>query len=284
MSGADDAWAAWIGRQETVSDLITAMPARALSATLDRAPDGAALGEPLPLPWHWLYTLPVVRQSQIGPDGHPQRGAFLPPIPQPRRMWAGSRISLHRPLCIGDAVARTSTIAAVKTRSGRSGTLVFVTVHHTWRQQGAIDAALEEWQDIVYRDPPADGEAAPPQRADITADWTHTMQPDPVLLMRYSALTFNSHRIHFDRPYATAVEGYPSLVVHGPLIATLLLDALQREKPRAQVRSFTFKAVRPLFEGRPFTLHGATTGAGALALWAADDEGHLAMQANAELA
>ena len=284
MSGADDAWADWIGRQETVSDLITAMPARALSATLDRASGGAALGEPLPLPWHWLYTLPVVRQSQIGPDGHPQRGAFLPPIPQPRRMWAGSRISLHRPLCIGDTVARTSTIVAVKTRSGRSGTLVFVTVHHAWRRQGEADAALEEWQDIVFRDPPAAGEAAPPQRADITADWTHMVHPDPVLLMRYSALTFNSHRIHVDRPYAMSVEGYPSLVVHGPLIATLLLDALQREKPRAQVRRFTFKAVRPLFEGRPFTLHGATTGAGALALWAADDEGHLAMQANAELA
>ena len=205
-------------------------------------------------------------------------------MPQPRRMWAGSRISMHRPLFIGESVQRTSTIDAIKTRDGRSGRLVFVTVHHAWRAGDAAQPALEEWQDIVYRAPPAPGEAPPPAAtAPNDADWSRTVRPDAVLLMRYSALTFNSHRIHYDLPFATEVEGYPGLVVHGPLIATLLLDALLREQPDARVRTFAFKAMRPLICGHTFTVNGRAERVGAMTLWAADAQGQLAMQAHAEL-
>lgn len=277
-------WDDWIGRREAMSDTISPVPARALAATLDHAPGRIGEGDALPLPWHWLYGLPLVRQSSVGSDGHPKRGGFLPPVPQPRRMWAGSRISMHRPLVIGEAVQRTSTIEACKTRDGRSGRLVFVTVHHAWQAGNAAQPALEEWQDIVYRDPPAPGQAPPPAaNAPIGAEWSRTVRSDPVLLMRYSALTFNSHRIHYDLPYATEVEGYPGLVVHGPLIATLLLDALLREQPDAHVRTFAFKAMRPLICGRPFTVNGRVEGDRAVSLWATDEQGQLAMQANAQL-
>lgn len=280
---AEAIWDDWIGRHETVCDVISAPPARALAATLDHAP-GLGAGDALPLPWHWLYGLNPVRRSALGPDGHPQRGGFLPPVPQPRRMWAGSRISVQRPLRIGGAVQRTSTIEAIKSRDGRSGRLVFVTVHHAWRAGDDPLPALEEWQDIVYRDPPEPGESAPPASpAPADARWSQTVHPDPVLLMRYSALTFNCHRIHYDLPYATGVEGYAGLVVHGPLTATLLLDALQREHPGAGVRSFAFKGVRPLICGQPFTVNGRAEPDGTLSLWAADAQGRLAMQASARL-
>jgi 3-methylfumaryl-CoA hydratase len=275
---------AWIGRAESLTDIVTPVPARALAATLDRNPT-IADGDALPLPWHWLYCLPLGRQSSLGEDGHPKRGGFLPPIRQPRRMWAGSRIAVTRALRIGDHVTRTSTIDAIKEREGKSGRLVFVTVRHGWHTPDTAEPALEEWQDIVYRDAPTAGEA-PAARAAAPADaqWSRTIDPDAVLLMRYSALTFNSHRIHYDLPYATTVEGYPGLVVHGPLIATLLLDAVRRERPAAFVREFAFRAVAPLIAGRQFTVNGRDDGGGKLALWAADATGTLAMQASATIA
>jgi len=278
-------WTDWMGRRETVSDIVSPGPARALAAALDRDPDGIADGDALPLPWHWLYGLQMARQSSLGADGHPQRGGFLPPVPQPHRMWAGSRIAAHRPLRIGQAVRRTSTIDAIKARDGRSGRLVFVTVHHAWHAGDTLEPALEEWQDIVYRDAPPPGEATPAgDVAPANARWSRTVHPDPVLLMRYSALTFNGHRIHYDLPYAMQVEGYPGLVVHGPLAATLLLDALRRERPDGVEQSFAFKGARPLICGRPFALHGGDDVNGALALWATDDEGRLAMQASVQFA
>ena len=273
---------AWTGRTETLEDTATLAPLRGLAATLDIAAPFEA-GSSVPPLWHWLYFLPQAPQSQIGPDGHPRRGGFLPPVPLPRRMWAGGRLVFERPLRVSERVERESTILSVDGKQGRSGTLVFVTVQHRYRAGG--DVALTEEHDIVYRDAPQPGAApAAPQPAPADAAFERQVVPDPVLLFRYSALTFNGHRIHYDRPYVTGVEGYPGLVVHGPLIATLLLDLLRRQQPDAAVRRFEFKALRPLFDIHPFSVCGRPEGAGAFALWARDHEGALAMQARAEVA
>ncbi|MBI5256574.1 MAG: MaoC family dehydratase N-terminal domain-containing protein [Burkholderiales bacterium] len=274
----------WIGRTEQRTDFVSAASAASLAATLDRAQPEPLPGTALPPLWHWMYFNPVARASELGPDGHPQRGGFLPPVPLPRRMWAGSRLAFFHPLCIGDEITRDSRIADVSIKQGRSGALVFVTVQHELRNARGL--ALTEEQDIVYREAPAAGEAsAAGQPAPEGAAFERSILPDPVLLFRYSALTFNGHRIHYDRPYATGVEGYPGLVVHGPLIATLLMDLLRRERPEAQVRRFRFKAQRPLFEGRAFALCGAPQPQAerSVSLWARDPDGLLAMQAQADL-
>jgi 3-methylfumaryl-CoA hydratase len=273
----------WIGRTETVSDVVTATPYAALSATLDRPADRPATGTPLPPLWHWLYFLPLHRQSEIGPDGHAKRGGFLPPVPLPRRMWAGSQFRFHAPLCIGDAVTRTSTIQDVTAKSGRTGPLVFVKVRHEISRDGSVDPAVTEFHDIVYREAPrADDLPPPPQAAPATAVWERRWVPDDVLLFRYSALTFNGHRIHYDRRYVTETEGYPGLVVHGPLIATLLLDLLRHERPHAEVADYRFRAVRPTFDINPFAVCGAPQEDGkTVHLWAKDHEGWLTMDATA---
>ncbi|NMF88569.1 FAS1-like dehydratase domain-containing protein [Aromatoleum petrolei] len=273
----------WVGRTEVLRDRVTAAPPIALAATLDHPRTGFDTGADLPAPWHWLYFLPSVRQSEIGADGHPKRGGFLPPVALPRRMWAGSQMRFVRPLKVGADVTRTSRIANVRVKEGRSGALVFVKVEHRIEDAGGL--VLEEAQDIVYRDAAKSGEATPESPpAPGNALWCHEIRPDPVLLFRFSALTFNSHRIHYDLPYATGVEHYPALVVHGPLIATLLLDALHRELPDRRLRAFTFRAVRPLFEGRPFKVCGRIEADGnTVRLWAQDADGWLAMDASAEL-
>jgi 3-methylfumaryl-CoA hydratase len=274
---------AWEGRSETLHDEITAAPVRNLSATLDRDDPEPVRGTELPPLWHWLYFLPSARQSELGPDGHPRRGGFLPPVPLPRRMWAGGRLQWLAPLRVGDAVERTSTIVSVTHKSGRSGDLLFVLVRHELRNAQGL--ALTEEHDIVYRPAPRPGDPVPPpQAAPAQAPWSREIVPDDVLLFRYSALTFNGHRIHYDRRYATEVEGYPGLVVHGPLIATLLLDLLRRERPEAQVRRFEFKAVSPLFDLHPFQVCGRADGDRRFALWARNAQGGLAMQASAEIA
>ncbi|MDD5335830.1 MAG: MaoC family dehydratase N-terminal domain-containing protein [Rhodoferax sp.] len=306
----------WVGRTETLSDDITAAPLRALSATLDR-------DDALPLPgvtvlpplWHWLYFLPRPRQSEIGPDGHAKRGGFLPPVPLPRRMWAGGRLKWlpENPLRLGDAVRRISRIESVTHKAGRSGDLLFVLVKH--EVHNAKGLALTEEHDIVYRAaqaptlgtgvsslPPegalaARGGPSPlgqagdpvpmpmPIAAEQSAAWQREIVPDDVLLFRYSALTFNGHRIHYDRKYVTEVEGYPGLIVHGPLIATLLVDLLRRHAPQAFVKSFDFKALRPTFDLHPFRLMGQASSDGkSVRLWAQDHEGWLTMQGRAEIA
>jgi len=272
----------WIGRTERRADLVTATPVAALSATLDRDDPEPLPGTGLPPLWHWLYFTPLARQSEIGPDGHAKRGGFLPPVPLPRRMWAGGRLEFHHPLRVGDEITRESRIADVRGKSGRSGSLVFVNVHHEIADARGV--AIAEEHDIVYRDNPTPGAPAPePRPAPAGAAFSREIVPDPVLLFRYSALTFNGHRIHYDRSYVTDVEGYPGLVVHGPLIATLLLDLLRREMPRARVRRFEFKAVRPLFDIHRFTVCGRPDGDRAVRLWARDHEGFLAMEATAQL-
>jgi len=275
----------WVGRTETVDDVIAATPCAALAATLDRDAARPAIGTPLPALWHWLYFLPLARQSEIGPDGHPQRGGFLPPVPLPRRMWAGSRFQFQKPLRVGDQLSRVSTIEGVSEKSGRSGPLVFVKVRHEIRVNGAADAALTEFHDIVYRETPKpDDVAPPPQAAPAASKWKKKWVPDDVLLFRYSALTFNGHRIHYDRRYVTGTEGYPGLIVHGPLIATLLLDLLRWQLPEARLARFEFRAVRPIFDIGHFFVCGDPLPDGkSFHLWAKDHEGWLAMDASARV-
>ena len=272
----------WIGRTEVLEDWVTPAPLRALTATLDR--DDAPVGpqDTVPPCWHWLYFLPMHRQSEIGPDGHPRRGGFLPPVPLPRRMWAGSQLRFHAPLRAGQAITRSSRIADVRMKEGRTGPLVFVNVEHEIRADGVL--AIDERHDIVYRGMPQPGEPAPAGvPAPESAPWTRTIEPDDVLLFRYSALTFNGHRIHYDRRYVTEVEGYPGLIVHGPLIATLLLDLLRRHLPGAQVRGFSFRAIQPVFDVAPFSVCGRQEDAQTVKLWARTPDGHVAMDATATL-
>jgi 3-methylfumaryl-CoA hydratase len=277
--------ASWVGRSQTLRDAIGATPVVALNATLDHPPIPAETGMALPPLWHWLYFLPAHRQSEIGADGHAKRGGFLPPVPLPRRMWAGSQFEFRAPIRVGDRVTRTSTIDEVTDKEGRTGKLMFVKVRHELRCNDAADPALVEFHDIVYRaaKQPTDVEP-PPVKAPEAAPWQREIVPDDVLLFRYSALTFNGHRIHYDRRYVTEVEGYPGLVVHGPLIATLLMDLLRRNAPDSDVASFRFKAVRPTFDLNPFRVNGAMQEDGkTVRLWAEDHQGWLTMDATATL-
>ena len=276
----------WIGRSEVVHDHIGPTPVKALNATLDHPARAVQAGEALPPLWHWLYFLPLHQQSEIGADGHAKRGGFLPPVPLPRRMWAGSQFEFRAPVRVGDDVERTSTIADVSVKTGRTGTLVFVKVRHELRCNGAAEPALVEFHDIVYREAQQPGDVVPPpQPAPLEAAWRRGIVPDDVLLFRYSALTFNGHRIHYDRRYVTEVEGYPGLIVHGPLIATLLMDLLRREAPGATVKAFRFKAVRPTFDLHPFQVQGQPSADGKqVRLWASDHDGWLTMDATADLA
>jgi 3-methylfumaryl-CoA hydratase len=277
--------AQWVGRTETLHDQVGASPVRALSATLDREDAAPVVGTPLPPLWHWLYFLPTALAREIGPDGHPRRGGFLPPVPLPRRMWAGGRLSWDHsnPLRVGDAIERVSRIACVTHKAGRSGDLLFVTVRHEIGNTQGI--SVTEEHDIVYRAAAKPGEAAPePVRAQTDAPWQRELTPDDVLLFRYSALTFNGHRIHYDRRYVTGVEGYPGLIVHGPLIATLLVDLVRRQRPQARISRFEFKAVRPTFDGQPMRVSGVPSADGrSVELWAQDHEGWLTMKASAEI-
>lgn len=274
----------WIGRQSRSADTLDAGPLRLLAATLDRPLDGDGPRTVPPL-WHWLYFLSAQPPRDLGPDGHPRRGGFLPPVPLPRRMWAGSRLEWRRPLRVGESVERLSTIEDVALKQGRSGPLVFVTVRHEVRGPGDAGPALVEHHDIVYRGTsPAGGAPIAAGPADVTAGpWERDLVPDAVLLFRYSALTFNGHRIHYDRPYATQVEGYPGLVVHGPLIATLLLDLLHRHGAGGELRRFQFRALAPAFAGERLMLRGLPAAGGSSAqLWAADEQGRVLMRAQAE--
>lgn len=272
----------WIDRTVVVDDLVTPVPLQALTATLDRDDAPVGPGALVPPCWHWLYFLPLARQSEIGADGHPTRGGFLPPVPLPRRMWAGSQLTFHTPLRLGQEISRTSRVADVRLKEGRTGPLVFVNVDHEIRANGAL--AISERHDIVYRDMPAPGEPGPARTpAPEGEQWSRVIEPDDVLLFRYSALTFNGHRIHYDRRYVTEVEGYPGLIVHGPLIATLLLDLLRRQLPHAEVKTFNFRAMKPLFDISPFRVCGAQVDAETVKLWARTPDGHLAMEASATL-
>ncbi|ALK30267.1 FAS1-like dehydratase domain-containing protein [Burkholderia plantarii] len=268
-----------------VSDLIGTAPAAALAATLDLdAPP--AIGDALPPLWHWLYFWSITAQAALGADGHAATGGFLPDLGLPRRMAAGGRLRFAAPLPVGAAATRESRVLSVERKTGRSGPLAFVTVLHEIRA-GAVTAIREE-QDIVYREAAVPGRPQTPPTpvaAPGGAEWERRVTPTEAMLFRYSALTFNGHRIHYDRDYARDIEGYPDLVVHGPLVATLLLDAAARFAPGTRVAGYAYQAVHPTFAGQPLTLCGRRADDGrALELWAHDHAGRLTMSARAHLA
>lgn len=274
----------WIGKVENATDRVTPVPVKAMKATLNQKDITVRSGDKLPPMWHILYFLPVCRQSELSQNGHSKTGNFMPPVPLPRRMYAGGRMSFHRPLQVDKEISRKSVIADVSFKQGRTGPLVFLKINH--EISNADGLAITEEQDIVYRREPVPGEPVSSyQSAPGGEEWLREMSTDPVMLFRFSALTFNGHRIHFDQPYTTGVEGYPGLVVHGPLLAILLLDLLQQHLPDAQVREFRFRSMKPLFDTVPFLLCGSPSGdRRVIHLWVRDPEGHLCLDASATIA
>ena len=271
----------WIGQKESDIDYVTVPAVHRLAATLDRDDPMPKMGDPLPVGWHQILFPRVVRHSQIGADGHPQRGDFLPPVPLPRRMFAGKRTTFHADIQVGDTVRRDSVIQEVNIKQGRTGTTVFVTVKTELTSPRGL--ALTEEQDIVYREAPAPGAPPqPPQPAPGKAVWSRVVTPDPVMLFRYSALTFNGHRIHYDLPYVTQVEGYPGLVMNGGL-TTLLVFELARAHASTPIRHISSRNVRALFVNQPIALGGEPSADNRTAkLWALNPDGALALTAEAE--
>ena len=266
---------AWRGRKKTESDIAAAAQAKAMAALLDRDPEQFRPGVALPEYWHWIYFKPIVPQSSLGTDGHPRRGTFLPPIDLPRRMWAGGRLQFLHPIGIGDDIERETEILSVEEKDGRSGKLVVLKLRHLI--SNASGPCVDEQQDLVYceipkPDQPSRQRTAPPD----DVDWKETFMPDAVVLFRFSALTFNNHRIHYDYPYVTQVEGYRGLVVHGPLTALLLLDAATRHATRTPI-SYEYRAIGPLFNDEPITLAGRTKETES-EVWAIGPTGTVAMQ------
>jgi 3-methylfumaryl-CoA hydratase len=271
----------WVGQKESDIDYVTVPAVHRLAATLDRDDPRPRMGDPLPAGWHQILFPRVVRHSQIGADGHPQRGDFLPPVPLPRRMFAGKRTTFHADLQVGDTVRRNSVIQEVNIKQGRTGTMVFVTVKTELTSPRGL--AITEEQDLVYREAPAPGAPPqPPQPAPGRAVWSRSVTPDPVMLFRYSALTFNGHRIHYDLPYVTQVEGYPGLVMNGGL-TTLLVFELARTHASTPIRHIASRNVRALFVNQPIALGGEPAADNRTAkLWALNPDGALALTADAE--
>ncbi len=272
---SDTALSSWVGRRETIDDQLSLNLIQRIAATLGEA--APQLGEPLPPLWQWCFFQPAVAELGLGADGHPARGGFLPPADNRNRMWAGGRVEFRQPLRVGGDAQRVSTILRVEEKHGRTGALLFVTVQHDYLQDGQL--AIREEQDIVYREPtpPKLGAAA----ALPEAGWQESITPTPTLLFRYSAVTFNGHRIHYDWPYVTETEGYPGLVVHGPLMATLNLRAFCRANPGATLQRFAYRGVRPLIAPQPFVAGGRIVEPGKAQLWTGNDQG-IAQQAEVE--
>lgn len=264
-----------VGRTEVLIDAISPFPARALAAALDQDPDLMYEGAELPPLWLWLYFLAAPRASQTGPDGHPRRGKFLPDVPLPRRLWAGSRVEFFGPVKIGGELTKVSTIAKVSSKSGRGGDMVLVTVRHAWSRGGA--SLMEEEQDLAFL--PMPERYAPPEPIPAPpGDWELPAPADPVLLFRFSALTYNAHRIHYDAAYASDVEKYPGLLVHGPLQAIWMMEAARLHTPERMPKRFTFRGVHPLFSNDHTTIRGRMAEDG-LALYTVNSAGAQAMQA-----
>jgi 3-methylfumaryl-CoA hydratase len=270
----------WIGRTQEASDIITAQLVKGLRATLFLDIGTPAEGDIAPFTTHWCLAQPVAPMSEIGMDGHPARGGFLPPVPLPRRMWAGGQIEFIDPLRVGDTVTRSSRISDVTMKTGSTGVLCFVSVDHTITTPRGT--AIRERHDIVYRDiaPAGDAKAAPAASPAPAAKHRESHMADPVLLFRYSALTFNGHRIHYDRDYVTKVEGYPGLIVHGPLQAALLIEFAAKLRGGKPPAKFVYRGVSPLFDGAEFSVNGNETAAG-LEVWTANAAGVPTMKGTA---
>ena len=259
----------WIGRNEIVHDHVARSPFDRLAAMLDRAPEDAAM-QPM---GHLLCFPPLGPQAELGADGHPRRSGLVPPIDLPMRMAAGSRITFHAPIPFGADIRRVTTIANVSEKTGRTGRLAFLTLRHEIFTGDTL--CVTDEMDIVFREKSGNAQPLPPgERRE--AQVSRTIDPTAALLFRYSALTYNAHRIHYDRDYAMKDEGYPGLVVHGPLLATLLVDHFRRHRPHDRLATFQFRAQRPVFDLAPFTVNLIDTESGA-DIWAADADGYVAM-------
>jgi 3-methylfumaryl-CoA hydratase len=270
----------WIGRTNEVSDIITAQLTKGLRATLFQEIGEPKPGDAAPFTTHWCLGQPVYPMSELGPDGHPTRGGFLPPVPLPRRMWAGGELQFVDALRVGDVATRSSRISDVTLKTGSTGALCFVSVQHEVTTSRGL--AIRERQDIVYRDvsgtaPAAPAKAPPPPP---TAQHRETHVSDPVLLFRYSALTFNGHRIHYDRDYVTKVEGYPGLIFHGPLQASFIVELAAKLHGGQPPKKLSYRGVQPLFEGSEFSINANTTDGG-MELWVANAEGQPTMKGTA---
>ena len=269
----------WVGKTETKEDTATAWPVEALAATFDRPDRPPAPGDAIPPGWHWLYFLEAKPASELGTDGHPQRGGFLPPVPLPRRMWAGGELEFIDTLRVGDEMKRTSRISDVTMKTGSTGPLCFVSVQHEVTTPRGI--AIRERQDIVYRDmTPSAPAAAKPAAIPPMAKHRESHMADEVLLFRYSALTFNGHRIHYDRDYVTKVEGYPGLIFHGPMQAAFLVEFAAKLHGGAAPKKFVYRGVQPLFEGSEFSVNANENDAG-MELWTANSDGAPTMKGTA---
>ena len=280
LMGHKNSYTDWIGRSETAWDIVDESRVERMYATLNMMSPHQLLGQALPSLWHWMFFASVVPFSELGADGHPERGGFLPPVDLARRMWAGGRLEFTRPLVVGQVIRRESTIKNVTFKSGRSGEMVFVTVaHQILDDQGIL---IDEEHDIVYRGLASRNAPSPKFKVmDELPDFSMEVCPDPVTLFRYSALTFNGHRIHYDRKYCLEEEGYPGLVFHGPLTATHLAKLLLSQYKDVLLTGFQFRAVKPIFDTHAFMTHGKGQGAGTYNLWATDYLGHVAMEARA---
>lgn len=270
-------WQNWLGKSSTSEAQLDDAHANRMAVTLDRDPSFQT-GDELPPAWHWLYFHDLVKASDLGLDGHPKLGIVMPPVPLSRRLWAGGSLVFYIPLRLGDTAQKSSIIRSITAKEGRSGPLYFVSVEHTLMTKGEVN--LVEEQTIVYRELSSDAPSSNAQAAPTDADYSHRYTLDSTALFRYSALTFNGHRIHYDADYCRDVEGYPNLVIHGPLIATLLLDLyLQQGQP---FKRFSYRAKSPLFLPHAFTVNGKADGHSAR-LWASNHEGGLAMEADIAL-
>lgn len=277
----------WIGREQVVTDTIDLNRAQAMSATLNSPANSLQSGTALPHLWHWLYFWELTQHDGLANDGHAKRGGFLPPIELPRRMWAGGQLEFLHPLQIGAKAERRSLIENIESKEGKSGKLCFVTVAHEIVSDGTC--CIREKQSIVYREAAKPSEAgnaskqAAPSTPSMDADFSREIEPDPLLLFRYSALTFNAHRIHYDRGYVTDDEGYPGLLVHGPLLATLLVQLAGDQFPGKNIKSFNFRAVGPTFDLEPFSVNGKNSNSdGSIELWITNNSGVTCMKATAE--
>lgn len=267
----------WVGKTEKTTDCLYKTPIKALALTLNYQDFEASEGHALPELWYWLYFLPMVSMAQVGTDGHPKRGGFLPPIALERRMWASGRLTFHGDLLIGEDIQKNSEILKISEKEGKVGNMVFVTVKHLIESTRGV--AVEEEQDIVYLPMPKSFVPLKPNPLPTDLDWKDPYPIDPVLLFRFSALTFNGHKIHYDWRYATEVEKYPGLVVHGPLQALLLFESAKQKNPDKKPASFKFRAMRPLFDFDTVYLAGQTKPDGSTDVYTADTEGNIAMQA-----
>lgn len=267
----------WIGNKESVEETISAEPLHRMAATLDQAPRIIARGDAIPALWHWAYFLTPVRASDLGRDGHAALGEFMPPVPLPRRMWAGGQLKFNAPLRVGDKARRESSVRDVRLKQGRTGKLCFVEVEH--RIFVGDELRFSEIHNIVYRDvkQPDEKNVLPPQAPD-DAQWTREVVPNSTLLFRYSALTFNGHRIHYDLDFCRDEEGYPGLVFHGPLTATMLLELAMEQNPKQSLAGYEFRAYSPLFDNAAFSLNGKMDGGNAV-MWATNPDNGLAMKA-----